>query len=211
MAGFLISATFSSVFDLEPVFHPKRFDGFSFANILCLRLNFILFMLVFGFVFARFFDKKIFAASLLLSSMIFISAYAAFPKSAPKIRKLCGKTFIAAAETPMRRAAFGGDDSTLKSAVKILKKLDLMDGTFICANSFQNEESLPPLKDADSIILFGSISEFAGGKGAENCKFILISPPAHIRHAESGYEIYLPKRNAYSKGGFINCGKIKYF
>lgn len=67
------------------------------------------------------------------------------------------------------------------------------------------------LYDADSIILFGSIYEFAGGKGAENCKFILISPPAHIRHAESGYEIYLTKRNAYSKGGFINCGKIKYF
>ena len=202
-SGFLVSAALSTVFDFEVLFYPERFDWLSKMNVFCQWLNFLLFAGLGAFLIFGGFCKKAFAFSASAAAAFALCACIFAPKADVKIMHGGGEVF--AGSSNPSSAAFFGDEYSLKSAVKILKKLDLLDGAAVCVNSVQNAESLPMPAAAKTAVLFGHAAEFINQKSGGDCEYILISPPPHISFAAKPPKaIFLPK----SSRGYANLRAV---
>ena len=104
------------------------------------------------------------------------------------VRKTHGDIFVRNCKEPPYSVVIFDDDYNLKSAMTILKKLELSERIYICKSSWQNRERLPR-ENPKSFILFGNCSDFLNRNIAAPC--VLIMPPPHMRYNGEKYQKFI--------------------
>lgn len=189
--GMAVSATFASVFDLEVLFYPQRFEHFTTLNVAMQWLNFVVFLVLGAYLCLGNFTLKRVAASLGISCAMLLSLFTigkTLPQS-PKYQQIAGVEFVSFAPKPTQRLVLFDDDYTLKSAWDFISSHSIGKDCVIALQPFFGE-SLPNTL-AKEFILFGNCSDFAN---TTNVPCVLIKPsPYFVPQGKNITAIYLPK------------------
>ena len=198
--GLVVSSGISSVFDWEVLLSPLRFEYLTNINLAATYCLFALFCLLAFYLIYGSFKLKVFLSIFTVCIAAFLPFFVLSRGSVilPAVRKTHGDIFVRNCKEPPYSVVIFDDDYNLKSAMAILRELDLSERIYICKNSWQNKEKLPR-ENPKSFILFGKCSDFLNENIAAPC--VLIMPPPHFTtDARNISKIYLPKwDNKYDK------------